>query len=525
MSIRALEEQIRGHEMAIVKLKRARNSFLNVSRLPPEVLGEIFRWSVTREMDFERLEEGSHNFLLVCHHWFEVASRTPEVWSFWGDNLEDWTRRHLRHQTAPLDLVFNGGRFRESSLDGEWFRRDSLNDSLQDALQDRAARDTIRQIHLSARDSEILDSIISLLGGYEGVQSSCVQSVIIRDGSQHSSVDVSDLFTYYRFPELRTLELTNCTISSWDLIMSRTSVLTTLTLDIHYYSPEVTSFQILSVLRSNHSLRKITLRGNAVPCDGGDKSSRVPLGHLRRLALSGDPEDVFPLLHQLDYPTNMDSLALKLTNTTTDDISKIIGPYLREHLGRRGRSRSGLGLDLSFEDTISFHVGDVDGMDFSAPGRPRMDSLVATSIHLDQVPPWDSLEEVLLDLIAHVHREEIVYFRARSRPISTEAISAQFPNLRAMYLDRTPLDVAFPKSTLDQDRMFLHLQHLTLDWVDECGDNWSPLTTFLDHLASSGNKLDTLEIGGSFDMHPRVEERVRSAVREFRMKHDFFYFM
>ena len=132
------------------------------------------------------------------------------------------------------------------------------------------------------------------------------------------------------------------------------------------------------------------------------------------------------------------------------------------------------------------------------------------------------MEEALLNLITQVPREEVVYFQACSRPISTEVISAQLPYLRAMHFDTTPPDLAFPKSILDQGRMFLHLQHLTLDWVDECGDNWSPLTTFLDHLASSGNKLDTLEIGGSYDMHPRVEERVRSAVQEFRMKRDFF---
>ena len=87
-SIRVLEEQIKGHERAIIKLKRTRNSLLNVSKLPPEVLGNIFQRNVTLDGSF-KLEEGSHNSLLVCHHWFEVASRTPELWSFWGNNLED----------------------------------------------------------------------------------------------------------------------------------------------------------------------------------------------------------------------------------------------------------------------------------------------------------------------------------------------------------------------------------------------------------------------------------------------------
>ena len=91
--IRALEEQIREHEKTAIRLKHVRNSLLNVSKPPPEVLGKIFHWNVTLKGDFGGLDEGSHNFPPpVCHHWFEVASRTPELWSFWSNNLKDWAR-------------------------------------------------------------------------------------------------------------------------------------------------------------------------------------------------------------------------------------------------------------------------------------------------------------------------------------------------------------------------------------------------------------------------------------------------
>ena len=308
-------------------------------------------------------------------------------------------------------------------------------------------------------------------------------------------------------------------ISSWDLITSRTSVLTTIILDIHYHSPTVTSSQILSILRSNPSLREITLRGGAVHCDGGDKSSRVALAHLKILALSGVLEDGFPLLHHLDYPVKMDNLTLNVTDATINDISEKIGPYLRDHLRRRGRSRNGLGLYFSSKDTIEFHVEDVGETDLSAPGTAWLARLVTTSIQLGQVPPKDLLEETLLNLVAHIPQEEIVYFKARGGPISTEAISTQFPYLRAMHFVETPLDVAFPKSVLDRNRIFPCLQHLTLSVGHN--DNWKPLITFLDHLASSGNKLYTLEIGGCNEMKPKVEEGVRRAVRELRVQPGF----
>ena len=497
--------------MAIVKLKRARNSFLNVSKLPPEVLGDIFRWNVTLNADFGRLEDKSHNFLLVCHHWFEVASCTPELWSFWGDNLRDWTKRHLRHPTVPLDLVFNGLRVRPGNL----------NDSLRNSLQDRAARDTIRRIHLTAKDSGILDSIISPLAGCGEIQSSSVESMILRDMTEDTSVDVSDFLAYYLFPKLQRLELENCTISSWDLLMSRTSVLTTLTLFIAYPSPTATSSQILSILRSNPSLQEISLYGGGVPDDSSGKPSRVLLAHLRELALAGHPRDVFSLLHQLDYPGTMDSLVLNLMDSTFEDISETIGPFLRDHLRRRGRSQSGLGLYISSEDSIELRVEDVGETDLSAP-QPLlwMATLVEIVIHLDPMPPVDILDEVLLDLIASVPREEVVYFQTCNSPISTEVMSAQLPYLKAIHFEKTPLDVAFPKSTLGRDEIFLYLQHIILSQVVARRGGWTPLTTFLDYLASSGNKLDTLEINGFCDMHRAVEKRVRRAVREFRVTED-----
>ncbi|KAF9643989.1 hypothetical protein BDM02DRAFT_3122633 [Thelephora ganbajun] len=93
-SIRVLEKQIQDHEKAIIQPKCVRNSMLNVSlRLPPEILGNIFRWNVIPDGDFDKPSRGSYNFLFVCHHWYEVASRTPEVWCSWGNTIQDWSQR------------------------------------------------------------------------------------------------------------------------------------------------------------------------------------------------------------------------------------------------------------------------------------------------------------------------------------------------------------------------------------------------------------------------------------------------
>ena len=66
-SIQALDKQIEEGKGDIIKLKRVRNSFLNIStRVPPEILGHIFVrcliWKAGRPLgpwDVDQLQEGS----------------------------------------------------------------------------------------------------------------------------------------------------------------------------------------------------------------------------------------------------------------------------------------------------------------------------------------------------------------------------------------------------------------------------------------------------------------------------------
>ena len=501
--------------MAITKLKRARNSLLNVSKLPPEIISEIFRWSATLRTDFGRLVKRSHNFLLVCHRWFEVASRTPDLWSFWGNNLQDWMKRHLQHPMAPLDLVFDGGPHSRTAL--------PLNDSLRNALQDRATRDTIRRIHLATNDSDILDSILSPLAGCDGIRSTSVKSIIVQCGTLTETPRVSDLLAHYHFPKLQRLDLDECTISSWDLIMSKTSVLTSLTLNTQHPSPQITSFQLLSILRSNPSLQQITLYSHAIPGDGSSMSSRVPLAHLRELALAGPLQDVFTLLHQLNYPRDMENLYLHLSDGTGEDVSETIGPYVRDYFQRRGRSKSGLGLYLfSSRGTIQLSIGDEDNPNFFATELAWVDTLV--TITIAKFSQGDT-EEFPLSLLTYVPQEEITYCRARGTSISTEVMSAKLPYLREIYFEETPLHVAFPKSNPGRAAIFPHLQHIHINLGREVvpRGHWRTLTTFLKHLASSGNKLDILEIENPCDVDRAVESGIRKVVGEFRLTGGHYY--
>jgi hypothetical protein len=178
-----LDEQIKEHQRPVVELKRTQNSLLNISRFPPEISGDVFSWCAIPD----GFEKRSYNFLLVCHLWFEVASCTPELWGFWGNNLQDWEKHHLRYPKIPLDLI----------LDGSRLAGDTLDDTVSDSLQDRASRDSIRRVHPRVKDWRLLSSMLfPLTADCEEVRYNSVESFILQnEGATSPPVDVSGFFT------------------------------------------------------------------------------------------------------------------------------------------------------------------------------------------------------------------------------------------------------------------------------------------------------------------------------------------
>jgi len=517
-SIRALDEQINEHERVLIGLKRARNSLLNVSRLPPEVLGKIFHWNVISKGNFDGLEDGSHNFLLVCHHWLEVASGTPELWSFWGNTLKDWARWHRRSGAAPLDLVLDG-----NSDDGT----SKFDAVLRDVLRDHAARDAVIRVNLRGGDPDLLRSVISPLTAiFEGIRPNNMASFGLWSWN-NTPVDVSNFFTRYHFPKLQRLHLQNCTITSWDCLTSRTVILTTLFLDLVNPSPTPSTFQLLSMLVSNPALRKVALFGRVVPDDDGSKSSfRAKLQHLKELQLEGDLQRVIGLLHRLDHPRNMDPLRLSLHNCDVADVSQIIGPYLRDHLRHRDRSPNGLNLFVSLRHHITTHrgqvelrLGDAGGIDFSSPTRTKIDTFVSIIVVLNVTHRRDIPARAALDLIAHTPREEVSYFQTYNNPVAMEETYTQFSSLKALYSDLIPLPKVFPgRGRVEDEKIFPSLEHVRLERVTLDYSDWFSLVNFLAARVSSGNRLDTLVIRNSPRMPPEVMEDIRGLVRELKIE-------
>lgn len=278
----------------------------------------------------------SLDFLPVCHYWYEVASCTPELWSFWGNTLQDWKRCHLRHPETPLDLV----------LDGSGQINAPVDVGVQDTLQDRASQDTIRLIHLRSKNRELLSFILLMLTVDQNeVRHSGVESFILCN-EDCQPVDTFNFFANTHFPKLQYLDLTNCVISSLGVLVLQTNHLTTLALCLPNFPSTPTTIQLLLLLASNPSLQKIVFT-KFFPHKDHNDCLQVPLLQLKEIVLDGGCNAVTAFLNKLAFPDILDCLKIVLERCTIEDISEAVGPYLQNHFQHHGRSQNGLAIYMS----------------------------------------------------------------------------------------------------------------------------------------------------------------------------------
>ena len=517
-AILVLEKKIEEYEQAIIELKRIRNSLLNVSTLlPPEILGKIFRWSVARGGDFDGLPKGSYNFLLVCHHWFEVASNTQELWCFWGNSTSDWTHRYPRCEAGPLDLVLEG------------CAGSGLSDELRDALQDHAARDNIRRVHLTGFfAAKLLNSVFSaIVAEGEGTRSNGVESFRILQSSGGSDVtDVSGFFSRYYLPKLKCLRLVGCGISSWDLLGSRTAALTTLELADVLSPITPTLSQLLSILSSNPLLQDLKLSYHlASPViDGEGSSPLVPLRHLKKFHLTSDFGHASGLLNQLELPDRMERLRLDLRQCSALDLSQILGPYIGDCVRRRGRfPGGGLGLSTSHTShTFLLHIAD-------APSHDDF-SMVAWFMMVDIVMSGalkkEEAEQTGLDLITHIPREQVIGLRTALPILRSKELCVEMRDLTYLHLIEVDLSTWFAESDIHGPHAFEgllpSLDRILIIWSTLSGDDgWSPFTNFLSRRAEARNRISSLRLCRCPLIDDDVVETIKCAVKTFENEDSF----
>ena len=494
----------------VTRLKRTRNSLLNIARIPPEILGHVFCFAVKTVGDshFARVQKDSYNFLFVCHHWFQVALHTPELWTSWGNSLKDWKRRYLRSGVSTLDLV----------LDEWYWEGGSFDEDLRGALRDRAARDVIRKVHLRSNNPGLLAAIVSSLTPEgDSVRRGSIESIVLSD------VDVSDFFARYRFPRLRDLYLSGSfSISPWDHLKSATTTLTNLSLSLTgtpTSSTVPTTSQILSLLSSNPNLMSLTLNTLAIKNDDAtDPSLQVPLHRLERIYLIGAFPHIFPVLRRLEFSESMNHGEIQFRDGRPEEISGAIGSCIRDYLRRDARFSGGLGMSVSCNlRSVVFHTS-VVGAGYHGPDQLPMRGppYARFAVTLSRRIPREVRKRLCFDILPNTPQENIVYLEMNF--LLTEEAAVAMPNLEFLHLASLQVSNGFllpdENGPNAGKKLLPSLRRLYLEDAEAEDDNWDPLVTYVAHQASGGQTLSLNVFGEGFHICAGVIKRIEGFVEE-----------
>ena len=520
-SIRTLERQIENGEGDIIKLKRARNSLLNISTLaPPEILGEVFSWILFRrdpvpndDSRFNWFCKGSYNFLLVCHHWFQVASHTPTLWTYCGNTLQHWKKwLHLHPQVTPLNLVLNDitpGATR------------SIDHTVQDALKDLAARDAIRQVHLRCRSRDLLSQLISFLTPKgEAVQWRSIESIDLEHTWGVSPFDVSDFFARVHLPKLRSLLLHGPLIlSSWNHLAHQTNVLTTLSLRIKLSSPSPppTTSQLFTILISNPGLQVLSLDSPVIPEDDDDKFvSQVPLQHLKKLYLNSQLHHAVKILERLAFPYPLNTLEVAASKSVVESVLKTLGLFVRLYFQSNRFLWDRLELAvLAIPTAIKITVEIEHGADLINPLSANF------KVYPTEVTPREVMRSLCRDLVAFVPQERVCSLRTSLPLAELEDLFIAMPNIENLVLFFAGLSEGFlqpnPDGPHSKSKLLPSLRSLHLIDCTLINHNWGPLTAFLGHQTSGSLPISLRITSTGSHMCPDVAKQIRDLAGEFTL--------
>jgi hypothetical protein len=317
--LEALEERKRA-------LRTRRNSLSPISSIPPELLSAIFVFHAQRMR--LRLNPGNPNVLSwllvghVCHHWREVALRTPELWATPFLDCSKATDEMLaRSKMAPLNLKI-GWRYRMESI--------------QKALMHVERLQVVSLLFLDS-DNAGCRCIMDFINKLSSCSAPKLRSLALEVGEKQTPRVVIPIS--FPAPNLCNLQIKNCDLS-W-----ASAVLTGLTvLDIKKLSPEYlpTLDELISALRRMPALHTLaledalpTLSPHTASLPHPPRAMDVQLPHLKHLRLTATMLEVANVLTCIESTTSEVQLVCRASSGNPDQEWDLSLPIISRALQSR----------------------------------------------------------------------------------------------------------------------------------------------------------------------------------------------
>jgi hypothetical protein len=297
-------------------LRYTQNSRVAISRLPAELLSDVFLYVVDSGLwiDDTCFRAGTFNFLQVCRRWSEVAVAFPRLWVWWVASAgKAWHLFNARSKDAPLFLT--------------WKPR--LPDSARDAFMDTGTPRKIYQLNLSSSHAQLE----YVLGALDSGSVSVTSSIRVVTDSGNSGEGLPR-FLSLPFPKLLELEIANFLPDPSSSIF-KTSNLTSLKLSVREDDGRrYTRTQFSRILQHHPNLRELNLRGGAIPlADQPGEPVSIVLPWLVDLKLGGAGAAIAGFMDLVSMsPLHNVAIYLQHTHTSTvpalsDAVKQILTAY------------------------------------------------------------------------------------------------------------------------------------------------------------------------------------------------------
>ena len=333
---RALEAEIAMHADAIIDLKGRINTIAPISKLPPEMLAEVFLHVVANyHCEPGRLVHNAAMFSYkwitithVCRAWRDIALNTPRLWSYLVLASPEMTEMVLaRSKMAPLCVT-------ATILSASDWRFKLLETIMQNSRR-------IKDVYVVG-SARVLRSLVAKWSG----PADLLESIFLTESrvydpmaifpSGHLTSDVLPKLFASHTPKLRHLEIDR-TVITWDNPLLCSS-LTTLRISCRRENLQRngTFPQFLAALENMPLLEHIHLI-EAIPRVPEDTTSLPPatrspvaLPHLRNLEVISDIFDCANFLNHVTFPSNARLHVNGRTERGEQDLIRVFG----EHLAR-----------------------------------------------------------------------------------------------------------------------------------------------------------------------------------------------